>query len=42
MDLFFEIHQDLPREGPGDDRSTAQALSMLQELPDVPRVLDIG
>lgn len=42
MDLFFEIHKDLPREGPGDDESTARAFALCRELPDAPRVLDIG
>lgn len=26
-DLFFELHRDLPREGPGDDASTARTLA---------------
>lgn len=25
MNLFFEIHQDILREGPGDNKSTRQA-----------------
>ena len=40
--IFFEIHSDLPREGPGDRRSTEKALSMLHELQDNPYILDIG
>jgi SAM-dependent methyltransferase len=42
MDLFFEIHQDLPREGPGDKFSTAKAFSLLKGLPPNPLILDIG
>lgn len=42
MDLFFEVHRDLPREGPGDDASTTRALGLCGELPSHPRVLDIG
>jgi SAM-dependent methyltransferase len=42
MDIFFELHQDLPREGPGDNPSTRQALSLLKELPPRPLILDIG
>ncbi|MBV9438360.1 MAG: methyltransferase domain-containing protein [Candidatus Eremiobacteraeota bacterium] len=41
--LFFELHRDLPREGPGDDDTTLRALSMVERaLPDRPAVLDIG
>jgi ubiquinone/menaquinone biosynthesis C-methylase UbiE len=40
--LFFEIHNDLPREGPGDHKSTMKALSMLHELQDNPYILDVG
>ncbi len=39
---FFEIHRDLPREGPGSAASTGRALAMLSELPPRPRILDIG
>ncbi|WP_425449326.1 class I SAM-dependent methyltransferase [Dethiothermospora halolimnae] len=42
MDLFFEIHNDIPREGPGDNDSTRQAISMLKDIPNNPTVLDIG
>ena len=42
MDIFFELHQDLPREGPGDNPSTRKALSLLTELPPQPSILDIG
>ncbi|WP_066173747.1 class I SAM-dependent methyltransferase [Bacillus marinisedimentorum] len=39
---FFEIHQGLPREGPGDNESTAFALRMLRNLPSEVRILDVG
>lgn len=39
---FFEIHQGLPREGPGSDAATAQALNLLPNLPDRPDILDMG
>ena len=39
---FFELHQNLPREGPGSDAATAQALNFLLELPERPDILDIG
>lgn len=40
--MFFEIHKDLPREGPGDSGSTRKAFSMLTDIPVSPRILDIG
>ena len=40
-DIFFEMHQDLPREGPGRDKYTRKALEMLPVL-DKPRILDVG
>jgi ubiquinone/menaquinone biosynthesis C-methylase UbiE len=42
MDLFFEIHRDIPREGPGDNDSTKQAITMLKDVPSNPTILDIG
>jgi len=42
MDIFFDIHKDLPREGPGDCESTRKALSILNNLPSKPLILDIG
>ena len=42
MDVFFEIFQDLPRQGPGDVESTRRAFSMLRDLPAKPKILDIG
>lgn len=41
-EVFFELHRDLPREGPGDDASTLRALAMCAELPVHPDVLDVG
>lgn len=42
MDIFFELHRDIPREGPGDNNSTRKAFSLLANLPAQPRILDIG
>ncbi len=42
MQTFFEIHRDLPRQGPGSRASTGRAFSMLADLPPHPRILDIG
>ena len=40
--VFFDIHSDLPREGPGDQLSTQKAMSMVGSLPATPRLLDIA
>lgn len=40
--IFFEIHKDNPREGPGSNESTAKAFSLLNELPESPVILDVG
>ena len=40
--IFWAIHSDLPREGPGDDESTLRAFAMLKDLPTSPKILDIA
>jgi ubiquinone/menaquinone biosynthesis C-methylase UbiE len=40
--VFFEVHSNLPREGPGDNESTKKAYATLKGLPEKPRILDIG
>ncbi len=42
MDIFFKIHTDLPREGPGESEATRRALALLKNLPAEPLILDIG
>lgn len=42
LQVFFELHSDLPREGPGNNESTTRAFSLLPELPSQPRILDLG
>jgi cyclopropane fatty-acyl-phospholipid synthase-like methyltransferase len=42
MDLFFELHRDIPREGPGEAASTRRAFALMAGLPAQPRLLDIG
>jgi ubiquinone/menaquinone biosynthesis C-methylase UbiE len=42
MNIFWELHQDLPREGPGDNASTRKALAYMTGLPAQPAILDIG
>lgn len=40
--VFFELHSNLPREGPGNNEATTKAFSLLPELPPEPRILDLG
>lgn len=45
MDLetaFLEVFLALPRQGPGDRASAERALALCANLPDAPRVLDLG
>jgi SAM-dependent methyltransferase len=42
MDIFWEVHSGLPREGPGDSESTARAYAAASGLPVHPKILDIG
>jgi SAM-dependent methyltransferase len=42
QEIFWSIHRDLPREAPGSDAATRQALAMLPNLPAAPRILDVG
>jgi ubiquinone/menaquinone biosynthesis C-methylase UbiE len=39
---FFEIHCDLPREGPGSSESTARAFSVIKLDNSQPEILDLG
>ncbi len=42
MDIFWELHCDIPREGPGDNASTRKAYALLTCLPEQPHILDVG
>jgi SAM-dependent methyltransferase len=42
IEVFLRLHEGLPKQAPGSDASTRQALGMLQGLPSTPRVLDLG
>ena len=42
MEYFYELFEDLPRQGPGCKDATLRALGLLKNLPSKPRVLDIG
>ena len=41
-ELYFEIYESLPRQGPGDDESTRKAFQKLTGLPKQPEILDVG
>ena len=40
--VFFEIHKNLPRQGPGSYASTKRAFDCIRNLPRNPKILDIG
>ncbi len=40
--VFFDVHNGLPREGPGSRQSTEKALKLAGPLPRQPKVLDIA
>jgi len=42
ISLIFRLFETLPRQGPGNDESTARAFRMIPALPENPEVLDIG
>lgn len=42
MDVFFELHNDNQREGPGSFEATELAFSMLKDTAPHPRILDVG
>lgn len=41
-ELFWELHDGLPKQGPGSDASSARALALCGALPRAPRILDLG
>ena len=42
MEILFEMHQNLTRQGPGSADSTKKAFELLKNLPEAPKILDIG
>jgi SAM-dependent methyltransferase len=40
--IFFELYESLPRQGPGNRASAANALAFCRDLPTAPAVLDLG
>ena len=41
-DIFFEVFEALPRQGPGSRACAVRALSLCRGLPAAPAVLDLG
>jgi SAM-dependent methyltransferase len=42
MDIFRELTERLPRQGPGSSEATTRALRLVRGLPACPRILDVG
>ena len=42
QELFFELYESLPRQGPGNRECAARALAMCRDLSTAPAVLDLG
>lgn len=42
MDFFLDIYGTLPRAGPGSNELTRKAYQMMAQVPDAPRILDLG
>jgi len=42
MQMFFEVFETLPRQGPGNRASAAKALALCRDLPPSPAILDLG
>lgn len=41
-EIFFELYEGLPRQGPGNRACATRALSLCRDLPRTPAVLDLG
>jgi len=41
-EIFFEVYEPLPRQGPGSHACAARALGLCRDLPRSPAVLDLG
>ena len=42
MDYFLQIYGTLPRAGPGSNELTRRAFEMMSDVPESPRILDVG
>lgn len=41
-DIFFEVYEHLPRQGPGNRTCADRALGLCRELPQFPAIIDLG
>lgn len=41
-EIFFEVYEALPRQGPGNRACAERALALCRELPAAPAILDLG
>jgi hypothetical protein len=41
-EIFFEVQESLPRQGPGNRNCATRALGLCKELPEHPAILDLG
>jgi SAM-dependent methyltransferase len=41
-EIFFEVYENLPRQGPGNRACASRALDLCHELPQFPAILDLG
>lgn len=41
-ELFFEVYENLPRQGPGNRTCAARALGLCRDLQESPAILDLG
>lgn len=41
-EIFFQVYEPLPRQGPGSRACTERALGLCRDLPPTPAVLDLG
>jgi methylase of polypeptide subunit release factors len=41
-EIFFELYEGLPRQGPGNRACAEKALGLCRDLPPTPAVLDLG
>jgi SAM-dependent methyltransferase len=41
-EIFFEVFEDLPRQGPGSKTCAVEALALCRGLPESPSILDLG
>jgi len=41
-EVFFDVYEALPRQGPGNRDCAAKALALCRDLPSIPCVLDLG